>query len=85
MDILAQFNHPDYGHDGDIEEAKEKLKIGEYYKLNGASIGQSCSYIYLEEGVFNSIQFDYFEGGKQVSIFDYPELNPYIKIRKEAK
>ena len=78
--LYAKFMYPDNGWDSDVEYAKKvSLKVGEKYEVEYLSMGQSNTSVYLKDvkGVFNSVQFDFEEDGKLISIYDSPKYNPY--------
>ena len=81
--LYAKFMHPDYGLDCDIKHAiKVGLKVGEKFEVKDLSMGQSYTSIFLKdiEGVFNSVQFDFYEDEQPINIFKSPKYNPYLNI-----
>ena len=78
--LYAKFMHPNSGYDGDVEYAKKiGLKVGEKYEVEDISMGQSHTSVYLKDikGVFNSVQFEFYEDKKPINLCDSPKYNPY--------
>lgn len=77
--IIAKFNHPNAGYNGDGEETLHFLKVGGKYTLDHVSMGQSYTTVWINgcDRGFNSVLFDFYENGKKVELQDYPEFNPY--------
>lgn len=79
--LYARFMYPDYGHDCDVRHAvRAGLKVGEKYKVEDLSMGQSSTSIFLKdvEGCFNSVQFDFYEDEQPVDIYRNPKYNGYL-------
>ena len=79
--LYAKFMYPDYGHDCDVEHAKKVgLKVGERYEVEDLSMGGSHTSIFLKniDGVFNSVQFEFFEDEQEVDIYRNPKYNGYL-------
>ncbi len=78
--LYAKFMYPDNGHDCDVKYAiAAGLKVGEKYEVEDLSMGQSYTSISLKDikGVFNSVQFDFYEDKQSVDIYRNPKYNPY--------
>ena len=83
--VIAVFNHPENGHKFNQEFAKKHLVLGQSYELTGVDMGQSSTTVFLKEFPdfgFNSIQFDFFEDGKELNIYRDPRFNPYLPIMR---
>lgn len=79
--VMARFLYPDHGTRFNIETAqKAGLEKGKEYEVRKILMGQSSTSIFLEglKGSFNSVQFEFFEGGKPLNIFRDPRFNPYL-------
>jgi hypothetical protein len=79
--LYAKFVHPNWGRESDQRDAKKAgLEINKLYEVSSVSMGQSYTYIYLVDfkGCFNSVQFEFYEEGKEIDIYDDPRYNPYI-------
>lgn len=75
----------DAGHDWQQIAMKDLFIIGQYYKVENVSMGQSITNIFLKgfKGCFNSVFFKFYvrdEYGKFVKhdIFADPYYNPYL-------
>lgn len=79
--VTARFLYPDNGYLSDTKFAEEKgLVEGTDYPVRDISVGQSHTSVYLENfpGVFNSVQFEFFEDGEPLDIFRDRRFNPYM-------
>ena len=65
-EIVAVFSKPDCGREFDLEQAKQKLKFMEHYKVKRIEVYPYYTDVYLRgiEGRFNSVMFDFFAGGE---------------------
>lgn len=82
MTVYAIVKDLDCGYQYDRDRAeKAGLKIGDRYKLQGVSMGQSHTTVTLEDlgAGFNSIFFEYEENGEPLNIYNDARFNPYIK------
>lgn len=79
--LQAKYTKPNIGYDWDKEMCQKNLTLGESYEVNHISMGQSHTYIFLEEidGCFNSVNFEFYEDGKPINIFKDPRYNPYLR------
>lgn len=75
MNLIAVYNHPHAGH-----KPSEELEVGKSYRVTDISMGGFHTSIFLEgySGAFNSVQFDFFEDGAEINIYESPKYNPYI-------
>ena len=83
MSVKARFMRPESGWPCDQEKARKAgLTPGTDYDLERVSMGQSTTTICLAgySGVFNSVQFDFFEDGEPLDIYRDPRFNPYLGI-----
>lgn len=74
--LTAVYAHPENGH-----APARNLEIGKEYVMTNVSMGRYFTDIELADinGVFNSVQFDFFEGGKPVDIYRSARYNPYMR------
>lgn len=78
--LYAKFMYPENGYDVDIEEAERYgLEIGKKYEVEYLSMGGFHTSIFLKNinGVFNSVQFDFFEDEQEVDIYRNPKYSGY--------
>lgn len=78
--LTAKFTHPNWGYPNDGSFAKTFLEVGNEYEVEFIDMGQSYTSIYLVDfkKPFNSVLFDFFEGGKEIDIFKSPKYNVYL-------
>jgi uncharacterized protein (DUF4213/DUF364 family) len=75
--LTAIYNYPENGY-----RPAEELVVGQEYEVEDVSMGQSYTSIFLKgyTGVFNSVQFDFYENGKPHDIFRDSRYNPYMEV-----
>lgn len=81
--VIAKFTNPENGFPHDAEKAKKAgLIAGNEYPVSDISVGQSYTNVYLEnfQGPFNSVQFEFYEGGEPLNIFQDKRFNPYLGV-----
>lgn len=78
--IYARVEHPENGYDCDRKEL-EKLDYKKVYRVTYILMGGSHTLIYLNnvDGVFNSVNFEFYENGSKIDIYSDPRFNPYMK------
>lgn len=81
--LFAKYVNPNAGYDFDKQTVRKYLTIDFYYKVKEISMGGSHTNIYLEDFpdvIFNSVNFDFFEGEDLVpiDIYEDPRYNPYL-------
>ncbi|MBE6760376.1 MAG: hypothetical protein E7554_09910 [Ruminococcaceae bacterium] len=82
--LIAKYAYPDSGYPHDQEYSKKHLVLNAEYRVTSVDMGQSNTSIKLSNipGVFNSVQFEFYEDGKPINIFKDPRYNPYLKLRR---
>ena len=77
--ITAKLMHPDAGYDADKEKVK-KLQPNTHYTVSSIHMGQSNTNVYLVDvsGVFNSVNFEFYEDEKLIDIYSDKRFNPYL-------
>lgn len=81
--VTAKFVRPSSGYPYDVKKSREAgLVEGTDYPVSNIFVGQSHTNVYLENfsGVFNSVQFEFYEDGKPINIFHDQRFNPYIGV-----
>ena len=80
MSLTAVYNYPQNGY-----RPAAQLEVGKEYPVERVNMGQSTTDIYLVgyTGIFNSVQFDFFEDGKPIDIYRSPKYNPYLQRRMQ--
>ena len=75
--VTAKYCYPDNGY-----YPIDELDVGSEYNVNNIVMGQSHTYIYLEnfERPFNSVNFEFFEDGHPIDIFKDERFNLYIDL-----
>ena len=79
MSLTAVYNYPQNGY-----RPATQLEVGKEYNVERVDMGGYMTYIHLSgEGCFNSVQFDFFEDGKPIDIYQSPKYNPYMRKQEE--
>ena len=79
--LYAKFMYPESGLHADIETAKmASLEVGKKYVVEDVCMGGWFTDIYLKgfDEAFNSVQFEFEEGGESIDIYSDPRYNPYM-------
>ena len=76
--LVAIYKYPEWGYG-----STNDLELGKEYVVEDVLMGQSLTHIILEgfDGVFNSVQFEFYEESKPVDIYRDPRYNPYLSLR----
>lgn len=79
--LIAKFTKPDSGTEYDQIKAKSLLTVGYEYQVIDIYMGLTHTEIWLAGFVepFNSVQFDFYEDGKEIDIFRDERYNPWIR------
>ena len=80
MSLTAVYNYPENGY-----RPATQLEVGKEDIVDSVDMGNFYTYIYLSgiDGCFNSVQFDFFEGGEPIDIYRSPKYNPYLQRRSQ--
>lgn len=56
------------------------LKLGEEYEVKHIEMSSAITFVFLKgkKGVFNSLCFEFSEGGKPLDIYNDKRFNPYL-------
>lgn len=79
--LTARYNYPENGYEISRRFAAENLEVGKEYEVSDISMGQSHTSVFLvgKVGCFNSVNFDFYENGKEIDIFKSPKYNYYLE------
>lgn len=78
--LTAKFAHPQSGNYADVQYAADRLTVNADYEVERVEMGGFHTSVWLKDipGAFNSVQFDFYEDGKELDIYHDPRFNPYI-------
>lgn len=82
MSLTAVYNYPQNGY-----HPAAQLEVGKEYTVEYLNMDRYSTDIRLAgyTGIFNSVQFDFFEDGEPINIYRSPKYNPYMQIQEKKK
>lgn len=81
MAVYARLTNTEHGYDRDGENIKKaRLVVGLLYEVDKIYMGQSSTSFTLKDCPlsFNSVNFDFWENGEKINIYQDKRFNPYI-------
>ena len=70
INVREPFSNKPYEH---LEQDKE-------YEVTHIDMGSSFTFITLKDGrIYNSVNFDFYEDGKPLDIYEDKRFNPYLR------